>query len=210
MYQWVGPVCSPTPLHTTISGIYCISTKVRAYNEMPVNPGAKGNIVKLGIPRPLVITSSDAAKKIFRAFQKETLRLSDLGADTSSMWCRAAETAKKIALILAGSRFTDITAEDAEYGCLLTDVLVKNACVSIGENLSDNEYERESKRVETLIRDCGPKGITMKDLVQRTRFLKSRLHRKALLDDLYDSELVNKEQRVLGASHKPSLVWFSE
>jgi len=118
---------------------------------MPIDPGAKGNITELSIPRPLVITSSDAAKKIFRAFQKETLRLSDLGSDTSSMWCRAAETAKKIALILAGSRFTDITAEDAEYGCLLTDVLVKNACVSIGENLSDNEYERESKRVETLI-----------------------------------------------------------
>ena len=82
--------------------------------------------------------------------------------------------------------------------------------MSIGENLSDNEYERESKRVETLIRDCGPKGITMKDLVQRTRFLKSRLHRKALLEDLYESELINKEQRVIGVSHKPSLIWFVE
>ena len=203
-------MCSPTSLHTTISGIYCISTKVRAYNDMPVNPGAKGNVAELGIPKPQVIRSSDAAKVIFRKFQKETLRLSDRGSDTSSMWVRAAETAKKFALILAGSRFTDITAEDAEYGCELTNAIVKNACVAIGENLSDNEYERESKRVETLIRDCGPKGITMKDLVQRTRFLKSRLHRKALLDDLYDSELINKEQRVLGASHKPSLVWFSE
>ena len=46
---------------------------------MPIDPGAKGNITELSIPRPLVITSSDAAKKIFRAFQKETLRLSDLG-----------------------------------------------------------------------------------------------------------------------------------
>ena len=203
-------MCSPTPLHTTISGIYCISTKVRAYNEMPVNPGAKGNIVKLGIPRPLVITSSDAAKKIFRAFQKETLRLSDLGAETSSMWCRAAETAKKFALILAGSRFTDITADDANYGCELTRTLVKNACVSIRENLSDNEFERESKRVEAIIRDCGPKGITTKDLVQRTRFLKSRIHRKTLLDDLYESELVNRESRAIGVSSKPSIVWFCE
>jgi len=117
MYQWVGPVCSPTPLHTTISGIYCISTKVRAYNDMPVNPGAKGNVAELGVPKPQVIRSSDAAKIIFRKFQKETLRLSDLGSDTSSMWVRAAETAKKFALILAGSRFTDITAEDVEYGC---------------------------------------------------------------------------------------------
>ena len=203
-------MCSPTPLHTTISGIYCISTKVRAYNEMPVNPGAKGNIVKLGIPRPLVITSSDAAKKIFRAFQKETLRLSDLGAETSAMWCRAAETAKKFALILAGSRFTDITADDANYGCELTCTLVKNACVSIRENLSDNEYERESKRVEAIIRSSGSNGISMKDLVQRTRFLKSRMHRKALLDDLFDSELINREHKVTGESHKPSLIWFAE
>ena len=157
-----------------------------------------------------MIRSSDAAKIIFRKFQKETLRLSDLGSDTSSMWVRAAETAKKFALILAGSRFTDITAEDAEYGCALTNAIVKNACVAIGENLSDNEYERESKRVETLIRDAGKDGITMKDLVQRTRFLKSRLHRKALLEDLYESELINKEERVIGVSKKPSIVWFSE
>jgi hypothetical protein len=210
MYQWVGPVCSPTPLHTIISGIYCISTKVRAYNEMPVNPGAKGNVAELGIPKPLVVQASDAAKVIFRKFQKETLRLSDLGADTSSMWCRAAETAKKIALILAGSRFTDITAEDAEYGCELTQALIQNACVAIKENLSDNEYERESKRVEAIIRECGAKGISMKDLVQKTRFLKSRIHRKALLDDLYDSELVNREHRAIGESRKPSLIWFAE
>jgi hypothetical protein len=210
MYQWVGPVCSPTPLHTIISGIYCISTKVRAYNDMPIDPGAKGNITELSIPKPLVITSSDAAKKIFRAFQKETLRLSDLGAETSSMWVRAAETAKKFALILAGSRFTDITADDANYGCELTCTLVKNACVSIRENLSDNEYERESKRVEAIIRSSGSKGITTKDLVQRTRFLKSRIHRKALLDDLYESELVNRESRSIGVSLRPSIVWFCE
>ena len=183
---------------------------VRTYNEMPVNPGAKGNVAELGIPKPLVVHASDAAKVIFRKFQKETLRLSDLGADTSSMWCRAAETAKKIALILAGSRFTDITAEDAEYGCLLTNAIIKNACVAIRENLSDNEYERESKRVETIIRDSGPKGISTKDLVQRTRFLKSRTHRKALLDDLYESELINRETKAIGGSHKASIVYFSE
>ena len=201
-------MCSPP--HSSCSGSSCISTKVRAYNDMPIDPGAKGNITKLGIPNPLVIRSSDAAKKIFRAFQKETLRLSDLGAESSAMWCRAAETAKKIALILAGSRFTDITADDANYGCELTDALIKNACVSIRENLSDNEYERESKKVEAIIRDCGSKGISTKDLVQRTRFLKSRIHRKTLLDDLYESELINRESKAIGVSSKSSIVWFCE
>jgi len=87
---------------------------------------------------------------------------------------------------------------------------VNNACVSIRENLSDNEFERESKRVEAIIRDSGPKGISMKDLVQRTRFLKSRMHRKTLLDDLYESELVNRESRAIGVSSRPSIVWFCE
>jgi len=50
----------------------------------------------------------------------------------------------------------------------------------------------------------------MKDLVQRTRFLKSRMHRKALLDDLFDSELINREHRVIGVSKRPSIVYFSE
>ena len=43
-----------------------------------------------------------------------------------------------------------------------------------------------------------------------TRFLKSRTHRKALLDDLFDSELINREHRAIGESHKPSLIWFAE
>jgi len=187
-----------------------LTNKVRTYNSMPIDQKAIGNISELKVPKPLVVPASENAKKIFRAFQKETLRLSDLGADTSAMWVRAAEIAKKIALILAGSRFQDIVAEDAEYGCELTQALIQNACVAIKENLSDNEYERESKRVEAIIRECGPKGISMKNLVQRTRFLKSRMHRKALLDDLFDSELVNREHRVIGSSHKPSLIWFAE
>ena len=43
-----------------------------------------------------------------------------------------------------------------------------------------------------------------------TRFLKSRTHRKALLDDLFDSELINREHRAIGVSNKPSIVYFSE
>ncbi len=57
---------------------------------------------------------------------------------------------------------------------------------------------------------AGPEGISAKDLVQRTRFLKSRVYRKALLDDLFESELINKEFRPIGVSKKTSLVWFCE
>ena len=98
----------------------------------------------------------------------------------------------------------------AEYGCELVRHLINNACTSIMMYLSDNEYERESKRLEEIIRKAGNKGISMKEIVQRTRFLKSRIYRQALLDDLFESEIINKEKRIIGVSQKPSLVYFCE
>ena len=50
----------------------------------------------------------------------------------------------------------------------------------------------------------------MKELVQRTRFLKSRVYRKALLDDLFESEIINKEFKPISVSRKRTLIWFCE
>ena len=184
---------------------------VHQYSNMSIRPGMAGNIVESGgVPDPQVIPTTEAAWKVLNKFQTDTLKLSDQKNETASMWVRAAEAAKKIALILAGSKGTNITPEEAEYGCELVRALINNACISIMQNLSDNEYERESKRVEQIIRSSGSEGISMKELVQRTRFLKSRVYRKALLDDLFESEIINKEHKAIGVSHKRALIWFCE
>ena len=181
------------------------------YSNMSIRPGMAGNIVESGgVPDPEVIPTTEGAWKVLNKFQTDTLKLSDQKNETASMWVRAAEAAKKIALILAGSKGTNITPEEAEYGCELVRALINNACVSIMQNLSDNEYERESKRVESIIRSSGPEGISMKELVQRTRFLKSRVYRKALLDDLFESEIINKEFKRISVSQKRTLIWFCE
>ena len=178
--------------------------------SLSINPNARGDMVELGTPEPLVVPRTEGAKKIFRSFQNETLKLSDDNSETASMWVRAAESSKKIALILAGTRDNDIGTEEAEYGCELVRMLIRNACVSIRQNLSDNEYERESKRVESIIRNSGTQGISTKDLVQRTRFLKSRMYRKALLDDLFEAEIINKEARIVLGHQKSTMFWFCE
>ena len=184
---------------------------VHQYSNMSIRPGVMGNIVEEGaVPDPQVIPTTEAAWKVLNKFQTDTLKLSDYKNETASMWVRAAEAAKKIALILAGSKGTNITPEEAEYGCELVRALINNACVAIMQNLSDNEYERESKRVESIIRSSGPEGISMKELVQRTRFLKSRVYRKALLDDLFESEIINKEMKVVPGKQRPMLYWFTE
>ena len=187
-----------------------LTREVDKFDAMKVDPTKKGNLDEFVIPNPLVITANENAKTIFRAFQKETLKLSDENKPTASMWVRAAEQGKKVALILAGSLFKEIDAEMAEYGCELVRHLINNTCTSIMMYLSDNEYERESKRLEEIIRKAGNKGISMKEIVQRTRFLKSRIYRQALLDDLFESEIINKEKRIIGVSQKPSLVYFCE
>lgn len=187
-----------------------LTNLVHQYSNQSINPDVRGNATEEGIPNPVVISATDGARQIFKQFQTETLKRSDQKNETASMWVRATESAKKIALILAGSKFSNITSEEAEYGCQLVMLLIENACVSIMQNLSDNEYERESKRVEQIIRSSGPDGITMKELVQRTRFLKSRVYRKALLDDLFESEIINKEFKPISVSRKRTLIWFCE
>ena len=74
---------------------------------------------------------------------------------------------------------------------------MRNAVREIIKNLADNYAEKESKRVEQIIRDC-KNGITLSDLTRKTRFLKSRNVRKNIIEDLYEAEILNVESRESG------------
>ena len=74
---------------------------------------------------------------------------------------------------------------------------MKNSVREIIKNLADNYAEKESKRVEQIIREC-KNGITLSDLTRKTRFLKSRSIRKNIIEDLYEAEILNVESRESG------------
>jgi hypothetical protein len=161
-------------------------------------------------PDPMTIGYSDDSLEIFDRFEDITLERADKKNSTASMWVRASEHSKKIALILTASKLlNEIPVEVAMYSTNLVDVLMKNAIKEIATHLSDNFAEKESKRVERIIAEYGEKGVTMSELTQRTRFIKSRQQRKNILEDLYEAELINFESRT-SKSGKDTTFYFCE
>jgi len=149
-------------------------------------------------PEPMIISYSEESLDIFDKFEDEALDKADKPTTTASMWVRASEHSKKIALILTASNFLQvIPPEIARYSTKLVSILMRNAVREIIKNLADNYAEKESKRVEQIIRDC-KNGITLSDLTRKTRFLKSRNVRKNIIEDLYEAEILNVESRESG------------
>ena len=190
-----------------------LTNLVHQYSNLSINQAVRGNLADhaLATPSPQILRYDDKAKELFRKFEEETLKIADRKDNpTAARGGRASELSKKVALIVAGAKFTDITGMDAEYGCELVRQLISNTCVQINRNLSDNDSERESKRVEQIIRNSGENGISASSLITRTRFIKSRAQRKQLIDDLFESEIINKELRYINGSQRGTLYYFCE
>ena len=161
-------------------------------------------------PDPMPIKYSKDALEVFDRFEDITLERSDKKNSTASMWVRSSEHSKKIALIITASNMlSEIPLEISIYSTNLVEVLMKNAIREIASHLSDNFAEKESKRVERIIAEYGERGVTMSELTQRTRFVKSRQQRKNILEDLYEAELINFESRT-SKSGKDTTFYFVE
>jgi hypothetical protein len=161
-----------------------------------------------GHPEPVIMRYSDESYICFENLEDECTKLIDARTVTSSMWVRVCEYAKKIALIVAvGDGKDKIELEYAQYGCELARFLTDQAIISIHLNLSDNQNERVSKKVERLIRDVGKAGITSTTLTRRTRYLNNARHRKEILSDLQDSGLVVCVKTKVSNTNKPVERW---
>ena len=179
--------------------------KALGFRDTPTST-QPGNVV--GSPDPEVIHYSDEAFICFENLEDECTKLIDAQSVTSSMWVRVVEYAKKIALIIAvGDGKKEIEFGHAEYGCGLVKQLTEQTIISINQNLSDNQNERVSKKVERLIREAGKAGISSTVLTQRTRYLNNARHRKEILSDLQDSGLVVCAKTKADNTYKPVERW---
>jgi hypothetical protein len=178
------------------------------FRDTPIS-SKRGNIVPVtGHPDPITLRYSDESFICFENLEDECTKLIDARSVTSSMWVRVTEYAKKIALIVAvGDGKDKIELEYAQYGCELVRFLTLQAIVSINQNLSDNQNERLSKKVERLIRDSGKGGISSSILTQQTRYLNNSRHRKEILSDLQDSGLVVCVKTKAENTYKPVERW---
>ena len=189
-----------------------IVDRCQYFKNMSIQPHkVKGDMSEnMAIPEPEVIVYSDPAWNLFEKLEDYSNDKIDSSGVTGSMWVRAAEMAKKVALInCVSDNKSEISADHAEYACELVKFLNKNTCTEIFLHLADNDSERTSKRVERLIIDSSTKGLSTTDLYRSTRFLRNSKHRREILEDLTEAGLIVCLKDDSYGSGRKSERWFA-
>ena len=152
-----------------------------------------GNLTSIS-PVPFVVPVDPEAESIYREFGIQSRdRRAGMGDVIGSLWARALEQAKKLALLYACSeRFgfeARITSAAATWAVSLTKYLVARQCWQVHQWVSRNKVESESLEVERIIREAGSGGITGKTLLRMTRSL-TKKDRAEAIQYLIDCEKV--------------------
>ncbi|WP_068306132.1 PriCT-2 domain-containing protein [Porphyrobacter sp. CCH7-A1] len=122
----------------------------------------------------------------------------------ASFIARLAENAAKLALLKAVTDCPQrpaITCADLEWGMALARTCLDNLIAGVDKHVADNEYERDSKRVQAIIEDAGAGGITKYHLTRATRSLDTR-RRDDILRSLVEAELIRHDSHGTGPARK--------
>lgn len=122
---------------------------------------------------PLTVAMDRGAEEAFLTLSHEiTQRLRDArGTPFTSILARVAENAVKVALVRAVlidpiSPF--IRVADAEWVIAFVRHFAERTIVEVERHVTDNEAERNHKRVLEVIRSAGAAGLTKSNLIRRT------------------------------------------
>ena len=152
-------------------------------------PGhARGNIAgavdgPIITPEPYPVPMSADAEAMFDRLDAETTARQ-----------RSAAKVALIKAVAANPTAPEIILADAGWARLVVARCVGTLLIEAERHLADNETERNHKRVLEIIRSAGRRGITKKQLYDRTRFL-SRRDREDVLTTLIESERISLEVR---------------
>ena len=177
-------------------------------------PGyAAGNLAVSGAPtarpEPYPVPMTPEAEQLFEDLDREITDRQRHSADRhhGAVLARVWENTAKVALIKAVSadpQQPEIRIEDAEWARDVVAYCVDTLLTQAERHIAENDTERNNKRVQEIIRDAGPRGITKKHLYDKTRFL-TRRDREDVLATLIESEKIAFTVRETGG--KPTTVY---
>lgn len=168
-----------------------------------------------GMSKPMVVKMDQSARIEFDRFARKAhdamMASSERGEKTEYLWGKALQNARRIALIVAcGKEYEgpSIGRYEAEYGCNLVEMLIRNAAKSIGENVNENKWEEEKNRIRYIIDKSGMNGITQNELTRKTQWVKGSHERMAYIKDLLESEVIvtREVKRIVG---RPRSIYMS-
>ena len=125
------------------------------------------------------VSTSEGAKEVFKwlsdsADEQEKIT----GKPYRTLWTRTYEKARKFALLYAASEggpdVPEISRDAAFWGCELSWYLTERLIFLASKHIADSEWDRERRKVLSIIHDAGPNGIGGTPLCRLTRWLKAR------------------------------------
>lgn len=158
-------------------------------------------------PQPHVIESTPDAEQILWDFTVQALAPKANNIE-QTLWSRAAEKARKLALIYACSESCDspaIGCDAAEWAVDLVGYVTRRTLQLAELHVSENDNEKLWKRLESVIKSRGV--LTASDLHNATRFLKAH-ERKSMLAQMEDQGLIGWQTEATSGRSRKQVVWM--
>lgn len=154
-------------------------------------------------PSPTTITVSPSASAAFDALDDHAEQTQlELGDPLGTLWTRATEKARKLALIRSCSRAREspeINEADAVWACDLSRYLTERLVYLASQWVAENPFDAKRKRVLRLISDAGEVGVTRSELYSRTRAFTTRERSEVLETLLLCGDVVEQKEQTGGA-----------
>ena len=131
------------------------------YADMP--PGSKGD----SIPAPFVFETVAAARREFERLRKFAR---GYGGDYRTLWLKAEEIARRVALIMAAGRSFDdrrIEKIDAVFACRLVSYCISDFANKIAPSVGNDKDYKNLVRTKRLIKEAGRDGIKRYNLMRK-------------------------------------------
>ncbi|MGD9646980.1 MAG: bifunctional DNA primase/polymerase [Pirellulales bacterium] len=144
-------------------------------------------------PRPATVPYDAGAEHVIAQLQElERLEKKTLGAPYGTLWTRAVEKARKLALLYACSANPQrpvVTVDAATWACRLSEYLTRRLIYLASRWVSDNQVESDTKRVLRIIAEHA-EGIDGTALTRATQWLRRREREEAVATLIESGELI--------------------
>ena len=162
-------------------------------------------------PVPFVVPTDPEADDIFRELRTISRDQRAIVGDVlGSLWVRAVENARKLALLYSCSAAfgtaVRVNVGAAKWACALTSYLIRRQCWAVHRFFSRNKVESSNMEVQRLIDKSGADGITGTKLMRATRNLTKR-ERDDILTCLIECGYV--QAMVSKSSGRPTRIYRS-
>lgn len=158
-------------------------------------------------PQQIIVPAMRDAEQAFIDFDAWAEQMANEPDQIESLWLKAEENARRIALIVAAGESFDhpaITKPIANYACRLIAHIIADFMVTISPEITHSYDEAAKRKLVAAIRSTGKRGCVKGDLTRKSQFLRKSVRDSMLADLLEAGEIFGE------AESKTARFWTAE